>query len=131
MLLACCLIRLLDDNRELFVPELGEAVRAHPHFQLFATQNPAGYSALLPCPISSPSLHACLLGCCSAYCPPPWTAPLLLEQVSGCLRAQSHIKTPVSSPWCSGNSVGQMGNSCARAGARSAHASRSYMWATT
>ncbi|XP_010530743.1 PREDICTED: midasin-like [Tarenaya hassleriana] len=32
--------RLLDDNRELFVPELGEAISAHPHFMLFATQNP-------------------------------------------------------------------------------------------
>ena len=34
--------RLLDDNRELYVPELGEMVRPHPHFMLFATQNPAG-----------------------------------------------------------------------------------------
>ena len=34
--------RLLDDNRELYVPELGEVVRPHPHFMLFATQNPAG-----------------------------------------------------------------------------------------
>ena len=33
---------LLDDNRELFVPELGKAIRPHPHFMLFATQNPAG-----------------------------------------------------------------------------------------
>ncbi|XP_057535568.1 midasin isoform X3 [Amaranthus tricolor] len=32
--------RLLDDNRELFVPELNETVRAHPNFMLFATQNP-------------------------------------------------------------------------------------------
>lgn len=32
--------RLLDDNRELFVPELHETVRAHPNFLLFATQNP-------------------------------------------------------------------------------------------
>lgn len=32
--------RLLDDNRELFVPELQETVRAHPDFMLFATQNP-------------------------------------------------------------------------------------------
>ncbi|KAL2892752.1 Midasin [Bienertia sinuspersici] len=32
--------RLLDDNRELFVPELHETVRAHPNFMLFATQNP-------------------------------------------------------------------------------------------
>jgi len=34
--------RLLDDNRELFVPELHEVVKPHPHFMLFATQNPAG-----------------------------------------------------------------------------------------
>ncbi|CAA3002690.1 Midasin [Olea europaea subsp. europaea] len=32
--------RLLDDNRELFVPELHEVIRAHPDFMLFATQNP-------------------------------------------------------------------------------------------
>ena len=34
--------RLLDDNRELSVPELGETLRPHPHFLLFATQNPPG-----------------------------------------------------------------------------------------
>lgn len=34
--------RLLDDNRELLVPELQEVVRPHPHFMLFATQNPPG-----------------------------------------------------------------------------------------
>ena len=33
--------RLLDDNRELFVPELNESIRPHPNFLLFATQNPA------------------------------------------------------------------------------------------
>ncbi|GAA0141094.1 hypothetical protein LIER_02318 [Lithospermum erythrorhizon] len=32
--------RLLDDNRELFIPELNETIRAHPKFMLFATQNP-------------------------------------------------------------------------------------------
>lgn len=32
--------RLLDDNRELFVPELQETIRPHPKFMLFATQNP-------------------------------------------------------------------------------------------
>ncbi|KAL5579519.1 hypothetical protein UlMin_011961 [Ulmus minor] len=32
--------RLLDDNRELFVPELQETIRADPNFMLFATQNP-------------------------------------------------------------------------------------------
>ncbi|KAJ2451337.1 AAA ATPase midasin [Coemansia sp. RSA 2336] len=34
--------RLLDDNRELVIPETQEVVRPHPHFMLFATQNPAG-----------------------------------------------------------------------------------------
>ncbi|KAF8967136.1 hypothetical protein BDZ97DRAFT_1903538 [Flammula alnicola] len=34
--------RLLDDNRELVVPETHEVVRPHPHFMLFATQNPPG-----------------------------------------------------------------------------------------
>lgn len=34
--------RLLDDNRELFVPELQESIHAHPNFMLFATQNPPG-----------------------------------------------------------------------------------------
>uniref|UniRef100_A0A8C0HJP3 Midasin n=1 Tax=Chelonoidis abingdonii TaxID=106734 RepID=A0A8C0HJP3_CHEAB len=34
--------RLLDDNRELFITETQEAVRAHPRFMLFATQNPPG-----------------------------------------------------------------------------------------
>ena len=33
---------LLDDNRELFVPELHAIVKLHPHFMLFATQNPPG-----------------------------------------------------------------------------------------
>ncbi|XP_064960659.1 midasin-like isoform X3 [Musa acuminata AAA Group] len=32
--------RLLDDNREIFVPELQETIPAHPNFMLFATQNP-------------------------------------------------------------------------------------------
>ncbi|KAJ3690228.1 hypothetical protein LUZ61_019392 [Rhynchospora tenuis] len=32
--------RLLDDNRELFIPELQETIQAHPNFMLFATQNP-------------------------------------------------------------------------------------------
>ena len=34
--------RLLDDNRELFIPETQEAVKPHENFMLFATQNPAG-----------------------------------------------------------------------------------------
>jgi len=32
--------RVLDDNRELFVPETGEIIKAHSKFALFATQNP-------------------------------------------------------------------------------------------
>ncbi|KAF2456546.1 hypothetical protein BDY21DRAFT_53522 [Lineolata rhizophorae] len=34
--------RLLDDNRELLIPETQEVVRPHRDFILFATQNPAG-----------------------------------------------------------------------------------------
>ena len=34
--------RLLDDNRELLIPETQEVVRPHEHFRLFATQNPPG-----------------------------------------------------------------------------------------
>jgi midasin len=37
--------RLLDDNRELFIPETQETIKPHPHFMLFATQNPAGHYA--------------------------------------------------------------------------------------
>ncbi|CAG0883566.1 unnamed protein product [Cyprideis torosa] len=34
--------RVLDENRELYIPETQERVRAHPNFILFATQNPPG-----------------------------------------------------------------------------------------
>ncbi|KAF7863118.1 hypothetical protein EAF04_007201 [Stromatinia cepivora] len=34
--------RLLDDNRELLIPEMQEIVRPHENFMLFATQNPPG-----------------------------------------------------------------------------------------
>lgn len=34
--------RLLDDNRELYIPETNTIVRPHPNFMLFATQNPPG-----------------------------------------------------------------------------------------
>eukprot|EP00795_Rhopilema_esculentum_P017643 gene17642-9287_t len=34
--------RLLDDNRELFIAETQETIKAHPKFMLFATQNPPG-----------------------------------------------------------------------------------------
>ena len=34
--------RLLDDNRELFIAETQETIKAHPDFLLFATQNPPG-----------------------------------------------------------------------------------------
>lgn len=32
--------RVLDDNREIFIPEIQDTVKAHPKFLLFATQNP-------------------------------------------------------------------------------------------
>lgn len=34
--------RVLDDNREIFIPETQTVVKAHPNFMLFATQNPPG-----------------------------------------------------------------------------------------
>ena len=34
--------RLLDDNRELLIPETQQVVRPHANFMLFATQNPPG-----------------------------------------------------------------------------------------
>ncbi|KAK1769134.1 hypothetical protein QBC33DRAFT_532375 [Phialemonium atrogriseum] len=34
--------RLLDDNRELLIPETQEVVRPHENFMIFATQNPPG-----------------------------------------------------------------------------------------
>lgn len=37
--------RLLDDNRELVIPETQEVIRPHPHFMLYATQNPPGLYA--------------------------------------------------------------------------------------
>ena len=33
--------RLLDDNRELFIPEKQKVVKAHPNFRIFAAMNPA------------------------------------------------------------------------------------------
>ncbi|XP_078040889.1 midasin [Augochlora pura] len=34
--------RVLDDNRELYIPETQQVVKAHDNFMLFATQNPPG-----------------------------------------------------------------------------------------
>lgn len=34
--------RLLDHNRELYLPETQETIKPHPSFRLFATQNPPG-----------------------------------------------------------------------------------------
>ena len=34
--------RLLDDNRELYIPDTGATVKPHEEFMVFATQNPAG-----------------------------------------------------------------------------------------
>ena len=39
--------RVLDDNRELFIAETQTTVKAHPHFMLFATQNPAGFTLMI------------------------------------------------------------------------------------
>lgn len=39
-----CLNRLLDDNRELFIPEQQKHIKPHPNFRIFATQNPSSYS---------------------------------------------------------------------------------------
>jgi len=36
--------RVLDDNRELFVPETQTLIKAHSSFRIFATQNPSGSS---------------------------------------------------------------------------------------
>eukprot|EP00371_Babesia_bovis_P002713 XP_001611360.1 ATPase associated with various cellular activities (AAA) family protein [Babesia bovis T2Bo] len=33
--------RILDDNREIYIPETGETIKSHPEFMIFATQNPA------------------------------------------------------------------------------------------
>lgn len=35
--------RLLDDNRELFVPEKQIYIKPHKDFKIFATQNPSFY----------------------------------------------------------------------------------------
>ncbi|XP_074595793.1 midasin [Brevipalpus obovatus] len=35
--------RVLDENRELYIPETQTTVKAHPKFRLFATQNPPGH----------------------------------------------------------------------------------------
>ena len=35
--------RLLDDNRELFIPEINEVIKPHQDFRIFATQNPLDY----------------------------------------------------------------------------------------
>lgn len=34
--------QVLDDNRELFIPETQQLVKAHSQFLLFGTQNPPG-----------------------------------------------------------------------------------------
>ena len=34
--------RVLDDNREIIIPETQEVIHAHPNFRVFATQNPPG-----------------------------------------------------------------------------------------
>ena len=46
-------MKVLDDNRELFIPETHQVVKAHPHFLLFGTQNPPGqYGGRKVCVVS-------------------------------------------------------------------------------
>lgn len=35
-------MQVLDDNREVFIPETQQLVKAHDQFLLFGTQNPPG-----------------------------------------------------------------------------------------
>lgn len=35
---------MLDDNRELFIPEQQIHIKPHRNFRIFATQNPSSYS---------------------------------------------------------------------------------------
>jgi len=37
------LLQLLDDNRELYIPETQQVIKAKDTFILFATQNPPGH----------------------------------------------------------------------------------------
>jgi hypothetical protein len=50
--------RLLDDNRELMVPNTQEVIKRHPDFAIFATQNPSGVY-VYPCSlcVRASSLH--------------------------------------------------------------------------
>lgn len=53
--------RLLDDNRELFIAETQEVVKAHPRFMLFATQNPPGlYGGRKVSSINFKNYHLCV-----------------------------------------------------------------------
>lgn len=57
--------RLLDDNRELFIAETQEVVKAHPRFMLFATQNPPGlYGGRKVPSINFKSYHLCVEQAC-------------------------------------------------------------------
>lgn len=57
--------RLLDDNRELFIAETQEVVKAHPRFMLFATQNPPGlYGGRKVSLINFKNYHLCVKQAC-------------------------------------------------------------------
>lgn len=57
--------RLLDDNRELFIAETQEVVKAHPRFMLFATQNPPGlYGGRKVSSIRFKNYHLCVKKAC-------------------------------------------------------------------
>lgn len=57
--------RLLDDNRELFVAETQEVIKAHPRFLLFATQNPPGLygGRKVTMPLFQPDIYRCHGNC--------------------------------------------------------------------
>ena len=56
-------LQVLDDNRELFIPETQQLVKAHPHFVLFGAQNPPGvYGGR-----KVRSVDVCYLGSCQFH----------------------------------------------------------------
>ncbi len=60
--------RLLDDNHELFVPEINAVVTPHPRFMLFATQNPPGMLVLVCVVCVGVCVVSCSFLCYRAYC---------------------------------------------------------------
>ncbi len=57
--------RLLDDNRELMIPDTQEIIKPHPDFAIFATQNPTGacvFPRFCPCSPSYSPNHTIGIG---------------------------------------------------------------------